>query len=207
MIDSGVVYTRLSHASRAMAELLEQTRRGVTIGDPVERRIRLYLFHVVDRICSILDDLLLVVRNDRPIATAMCARGIIETSGVLLEFQRKFCSAMDRSDFVLALSVFKNFVFASREFGVDYSLSTPHVLNGIRTLDGVHPGIERAYDILCEVVHPNWASRGDSAISVERTVVAALVVVDVFRLSIDCFLLMDDFLQKNRLNLRKIAKN
>jgi hypothetical protein len=204
---------KLLRASEVMRELLAQARDKVALGDAIERSVRGYVFHVIDRICILAEDLVLVSDNNRPIATAMCARGIIETAGVLLEFQRKFTAALDRSDFALALAVFKNFVFASKEFGDTYSLATPHVLNGIRTLDAAHPGVGRAYDILCEVVHPNWAGRGGgsdllsvhSTLSIDRTVLASLVVVDVCRLSISCFEQFDAFLVSNRANLRRLS--
>jgi hypothetical protein len=132
-----------------------QCRRPETI----DGAVRHYILGVLNRVLQLSDDTIFLIESERPIAASMCARGSIETAGMLLEFFRKLQSAVSRGDGPSTVSVVRNFMFASMEFGKDYSVSTPHVLNGIRALETRVGGIEMIYNILCETVHPNWAGR------------------------------------------------
>lgn len=127
--------------------------------ETIEGGVRQYVLGVLKRILQLTEDTIFLMDNERPIAASMCARGSIETSGVLVEFFRKLQSAVSRGDGPATISVVRNFMFASMEFGKDYSVSTPHVLNGIRALETKVGGIEAIYNVLCETVHPNWAGR------------------------------------------------
>lgn len=152
-----------------------------------------YIFEILKRITQLSDDTDFLMNEERLMAATMTARGVIEAAGILIEFIRKFRSAIQRKDSDGALSVLQNFMFASMEFGDDHSVSTPHVMNGVRGLDKIVKGTASTYDVLCETVHPNWAGRVGFSSSpddrdqanVERIYVSIFFLSDIIGCCID----------------------
>lgn len=184
----------------------------VTWSDPTKKvpmithDLHEYIYEIVIRITRLSDDTNFLMNEQRLMAATMTSRGVIETVGVLIEFIRKFRSAVQRKDANGALSVLQNFRFASMEFGDDHSVSTPHVMNGVRGLDKIVKGTASTYDVLCETVHPNWAGRVDfrsgtedgDQVNVERIYVSIFFLSDIISCCIDQLEAFQEFLDVER---------
>ena len=133
--------------------------RSVDPSSELGRRITEFSGGSVLRFCALIDDVVHLSGEGRALAVSMCARGAVETAGILAEFRRKFQNALDPFDDTDVVFISRNFVFASKGFGASREIATPHVLNGVRALDRECSGVFSAYEILCETVHPNWAGR------------------------------------------------
>ena len=141
-----------------LSELEELGKRKGSVRG-VEGLIYDYLVGSLYRITNLTRDTLELLEGYRPLSASMTARGVFETVGILSEFIRQINAAMSSEDIASVVKVIRNYNFASKEFEEDVSIKTPHVLDGIRKLDKKVKGVVRCYDILCEVVHPNWSGR------------------------------------------------
>ena len=85
----------------------------------------------------------------------MTARGILETMGNYVYLAEKLSRAIQNEDREAFRDLVRRYFFSSREFNPD--VRQPHIADGVRALEKLHPGASALYDVLCEVVHPNWA--------------------------------------------------
>jgi hypothetical protein len=85
------------------------------------------------------------------LVAAMAARGFIETIALLNFFVVKYIPHAGRSD---RKNVVERFAFSTRSFA-DAKRGI-HVLDALRELGKTSPELMVGYEILCEVVHPNW---------------------------------------------------
>ena len=90
--------------------------------------------------------------NEKDWLSASCLlRGKIESLGMLQLFMIKYRFEDSREERRLAL---EKFYFSQRAIG-DKETSI-HVNDGLRSMKKVAPETMRIYDLLCEIVHPNW---------------------------------------------------
>lgn len=171
----------------ACRESLLSNRRP--LDSELGRKVAEFCEGSTSRFCVLVDDVVHLFRDRRVLAISMCARGAVETAGILAEFRRKFQNALDPVDETEVVSVARNFLFASKEFGASREVATPHVLNGVRALDRDCSGVFNAYEILCESVHPNWAGRLN--VGVDATEIDAIAATRIHLASLYLTLLFD----------------
>jgi hypothetical protein len=198
----------LGSAEQFYWKLLELSEQKIEL----ERIVRSFICESLERFIQLLKDSASLVEDDRVIAASMCARGCVESGGILLEFLRKFEAAVRNGDIASVIRACRNFVFASKEFGEAHDISTPHVHNGVRTLDKHLLGAEKVYNTLCETVHPNWSGRvagqrigGELSNTVlTRNYVSIFFLSEVSALLRERIRLNAEFVVENRRVLKKV---
>lgn len=124
-----------------------------------EADVEQYIERNFMRISSLLDDTSMLVGNGRLLGAAASARASLETMAVLVDFFRKFKSAVKKVNGDEIKKVLGSYIFASFEFSGFSLQKTPNVMDAVRNSEKMQSGMMAVYEVLCEAVHPNWSGR------------------------------------------------
>jgi hypothetical protein len=176
-----------------------------------ESEVNSFIDRSLVRISVLLDDTSALVVEDRLLGAAATARASLETMAVIVEFFRRFKSAVKIGNGDEVRRVLGAFIFASVEFSDVSGQKTPNVMDAIRNADKQQAGALRVYGILCEVVHPNWSGRLHegrdknitwNAAAVQRLIVAISITASFADVVVREFSGFGEFVQVNRKNIK-----
>lgn len=118
-----------------------------------------FLLKNLDRIIVLIEDTEALISQDRVLGASATARAALETFAVLHEFIRRFQAAIQRRDGTGVQKTMEAFIFATVEFDSVTEAKTPNIMDALRNADKNTKGVLKAYEVLCEAVHPNWSCR------------------------------------------------
>jgi hypothetical protein len=176
-----------------------------------EADVEQYVERNILRASALLDDTALLVNGERLLGAAASMRASLETIVVLVDFFRRFKSAVKRVDGGEIKRVLGSYIFASLEFSEVSQQKTPNVMDAIRAADKRRNGMIAVYSILCETVHPNWSGRIQEGSATDinwyGATVQRLIVAMAISASFSTILVRDlddfsGFVRSNRKNVR-----
>ena len=146
---------QFEEAANALEDVDQWLRNVLTPRSVTVRALHRYTCGTVARVLELFADTARLIREGRNVSASMTARGIVETIGNFAYLVDKLLKALRSEDREAFRNLVRQYSFASREFNPD--ARQPHISDGVRALEKRHPGAEELYNVLCEVVHPNWA--------------------------------------------------
>jgi hypothetical protein len=146
-------------ATNAVVERLRtRLAREITLGAPGSS-VRCYLQAHLRRCLIFVDGGVAELEAGRPLVTEMCTRALYENIATICDVVDKLKPLFDAADYVGVEQLIEKAAFATRipsfleRHGED--LKAPNILNQIDKMKKRYRGFRKAYDHLCDIVHPN----------------------------------------------------
>lgn len=179
--------------------------------NPILKELNNYICSSCERIFSLYEDTIFLLKNNRILSASITARSLFEGICVLMEFLRKIRASIQKGIYKNFKNTLVKFTFASREFESGEFGSLPNVMDAIRSSEKLIKNTSMIYGILCEAVHPNWTGRVVLKINqIENDPVTLRLYLSILSLSTflkECMhqiLDFDNFINQNKRSIKRM---